>query len=75
MSDRFLECPACGLPCEAIPCCQDAHAECMADAGMWRHQLGPMWCEDRDGTCACGARLRVDVDDEYAYLVEAGDAT
>jgi hypothetical protein len=69
MSD-YLRCPACCEPCTTILCCRDAHEECTADAGMWLDRDEPSWCEDRRGTCQCGASLYVDVDDGHAYLVE-----
>jgi hypothetical protein len=75
MAVDYLDCPVCGLPCEAILCCQDAHLGCLANDGDLGHGADdPVWCEDREGTCECGARLVVRVDDESAYLEEVDDA-
>lgn len=71
---RYLDCPACEEPCTAIPSCQEAHDDCFADAP---YRTTYSWCEDRCGTCECGAQLRVlvDIDDDggYAYLEECED--
>jgi hypothetical protein len=64
---EFLDCPACGELCTAIPSCQVAHLDCMAEVPR---NLDHSWCEDRVGTCACGAKLHVDVDDGRAHLEE-----
>lgn len=61
----LLDCPTCGEPCAEIPPCERAHTGCVAET-----PVHPSWCEDRRGTCACGARLHVDVDDGQAWLVE-----
>ena len=63
----YLDCPACGEPCIAIPSCQKAHRDCMAECPRY---LDHTWCEDRTGVCQCGAKLHVDVDDEHAHLEE-----
>jgi hypothetical protein len=74
MGADYLDCPVCGLPCEAILSCQDAHLDCLANDGDLCREDEPMWCEEREGTCECGAKLVVRVDDESAYLEEVDDA-
>jgi hypothetical protein len=69
----FLEGPACAKPCVAIEPCNVAHEDCSAEVP--REHRRRYWCDDRIGTCACGARLRVEVDDGHAYLVETVDDT
>jgi hypothetical protein len=63
---EFLECPACNRPCKNIKSCPDEH-ECDAE---YPDGLRYWWCEDREGTCECGARLRVVVEDGHAWLEE-----
>jgi hypothetical protein len=64
----YLKCPVCGDECESIPPCGESREhDCAAD---WHAVRGDWWCEDRDGTCACGAALTVVVEDGAAELVE-----
>jgi len=64
---QYLTCPACNNPCTTIQSCQEAHKECMAE---YDKEFTHSWCEDRRGTCTCGARLYVNVDGGYAELDE-----
>ena len=65
----YLICPGCGNECTAIPPCgvSSEHA-CAADWERYDREGAPWWCEDRHGTCDCGAQLRVDIDDGWATL-------
>lgn len=54
----FLDCPVCDKPCEAIP---PDHYD--------RQERSNMWLDGQVGTCACGAKLRVEADCD-AWLIE-----
>jgi hypothetical protein len=56
---NYLDCPACGDPCTAIPPYRPTP------------QWPSGWWQDGDeGTCDCGAELVVDADGECAWLRE-----
>lgn len=63
MKER-LACPDCGEDVASIAPCQVAHDCCDPENGA-----EPLWCEDREGVCACGASLRVLVQEPFASLV------
>jgi hypothetical protein len=66
-----LRCPTCGEDCLTLPTCNEGHIDCQVS---WQevpsHSQDAYWCEDRTGTCQCGANVGVEIDDGYAYLVE-----
>jgi hypothetical protein len=56
-SGDFLTCPACEEPCTAIPPAEYLFV-CLG-------KTEPVWNEDQEGTCDCGAKLRVSITEDW----------